>query len=223
MASPTNRRDFLYKTSLASLTILISGKSVLANAFVLDKPNSKILGVQIGAITYSWRSLPSSPEQILQYCLDSNISAIELMGDSIEAYAGKPTNNIVRAPRVAGQPRTISDEQKKQEAAYQQQVAEWRASVSMDAFIKIRKMFHKAGVSIYAFKPDALNAHNTDAEIEYAFNDTLEVLFFETERVMGEEVTPVKFNVIPSKASVTELDARSKLTPFSLKVAFKPD
>ena len=170
MANPTNRRDFLYKTSLASLTILISGKSVLANAFVLDKPNSKILGVQIGAITYSWRSLPSSPEQILQYCLDSNISAIELMGDSIEAYAGKPANNIVRAPRIAGQPRTISDEQKKQEAAYQQQVAEWRASVSMDAFNKIRKMFHKAGVSIYAFKPDALNAHNTDAEIEYAFN-----------------------------------------------------
>jgi len=170
MANPSNRRDFLYKTSVASLTILISGKSVLANAFVLDKPNSKILGVQIGAITYSWRSLPSSPEQILQYCLDSNISAIELMGDSIEAYAGKPTNNIVRAPRIAGQPRTISDEQKKQEAAYQQQVAEWRASVSMDTFNKIRKMFHKAGVSIYAFKPDALNAHNTDAEIEYAFN-----------------------------------------------------
>jgi hypothetical protein len=39
MANPSNRRDFLYKTSVASLTILISGKSVLANAFVLDKPN----------------------------------------------------------------------------------------------------------------------------------------------------------------------------------------
>ena len=170
MANQTNRRDFLYKTSVASLTFFISGKSVLANAFANNKPNSKFFGVQVGAITYSWRSLPNSPSQILQYCLDANISAIELMGDSIEAYAGKPVNTIVRAPRVAGQPKTISEEQKKQEAAYQQQVADWRATVSMEAFIKIRKMFHKAGVSIYAFKPDALGAQNTDAEIEYAFN-----------------------------------------------------
>ena len=29
-------------------------------------------------------------------------------------------------------------------------------------------MYDKAGVSIYAFKPNALNANNTDAEVEYA-------------------------------------------------------
>lgn len=171
MTKPTNRRDFLFKTSLASLTLFISSKSVLANAsqsFLLDKPNSKFSGVQVGAITYSWRSLPSSPEQILQYCINSNISAIELMGDSIETFAGKPENTIQRAPRVPGQPRTITEEQKKQEAAYQQQVADWRATVSMDAFKKVRKMFKNAGVSIYAFKPSALEPKNTDAEIEYA-------------------------------------------------------
>ena len=171
MTKSTNRRDFLFKTVLASVTLFVSRKSVLANTsqlFVLDNPNSKFQGVQVGAITYSWRSLPSSPEQILQYCIDSNISAIELMGDSIELYAGKPANTIQQTPRVPGQPRTISDEQKKQLAAYQQQVAEWRASVSMDAFGKIRKMFKKAGVSIYAFKPSSLEAQNTDAEIEFA-------------------------------------------------------
>jgi hypothetical protein len=103
MTKSTNRRDFLFKTGLASVTLLVSGKSVLANAsqlFVIDKPNSKFAGVQVGAITYSWRSLPSSPEQILQYCIDSNISAIELMGDSIEVYAGKPANTIPQTPRV---------------------------------------------------------------------------------------------------------------------------
>ena len=202
MANPTNRREFLYKSSAASLALLLSGKSVLANAFDVYKPNSKILGVQIGAITYSWRSLPSSPEQILQYCLDANISAIELMGDPIEAYAGKPVSTIERRPRVAGQPRTISDEQKKQEAAYQQQVADWRASVSMDVFIKIRKMFHKAGVSIYAFKPDALNAQNTDAEIEYAFKAA---------KALGASAVTVEIPNAAQSKRLGELGAKHKM------------
>ena len=45
---------------------------------------------------------------------------------------------------------------------------EWRESVSMDKFVELRKMFKKAGVSIYAFKPDALGMNNSDGEIEYA-------------------------------------------------------
>ena len=38
----------------------------------------------------------------------------------------------------------------------------------MDKFEEVRKMYKKAGVSIYAFKPNALNPTNTDAEVEYA-------------------------------------------------------
>ena len=52
------------------------------------KPNSKIAGVQIGAITYSYRSMPDqSAEAILKYTVDSGISAIELMGAPVTAYA----------------------------------------------------------------------------------------------------------------------------------------
>lgn len=166
-----SRRNFLYKTSLASLSVLCLGKSAwAANSFVFgdDKPNSIFSGVQIGAITYSWRSLPNSPEQIVQYCIDCNINAIELMGDAIEDYAGKPINTVKMPPRVPGQPMQLSDELKKSIAAYQASVAEWRANVPMDKFIAIRKMFKKAGVRIYAFKPDSLSAKNTDAEVEYA-------------------------------------------------------
>src|SRR3954447_4676444 len=54
------------------------------------KPNSNFGGVQIGAITYSFRALPSSAEQVLQYCLDCGISAIELMSNVAESYAGAP-------------------------------------------------------------------------------------------------------------------------------------
>ena len=167
----TSRRNFLYQTAFASLAIVCAGQSVWAarSLHVLGvKPDSKIKGVQIGAITYSFRSLPGSPEQLLQYCIDANISAVELMGDSVEDYAGKPANPVKFPPRVPGQPMKLTDEQKAQMASYQTQVANWRAGVSMEKFEEIRKMYNKAGVSIYAFKPNALNPNNTDAEVEYA-------------------------------------------------------
>jgi sugar phosphate isomerase/epimerase len=167
-----SRRNFLIKGSLATAGILLATPSVWSSPFAQlfgTKPNSKIQGVQVGVITYSFRSLPSTPDKLVQYCVDSGISAIELMGDSIEDFAGKPVNPVKMPPFVPGQPRPkLTDEQKTQLAAYQKQVAEWRATASMDKFKEVRKMFKKAGVSIYAFKPNALNANNTDAEIEYA-------------------------------------------------------
>jgi sugar phosphate isomerase/epimerase len=45
----------------------------------------------------------------------------------------------------------------------------WRASVSMDKFKALRKMYNDVGVSIYAFKL-GLNLNSPDSEYEYAFN-----------------------------------------------------
>lgn len=146
-----SRRSFLKYGAITSAGFLFAGSSAFANAFMQKKPNSKIAGVQVGAITYSFRSMPGSIEQILQYIVDCNLSAVELMGDAVEAYAGKPVNPDSKA----------SD-------AYRKQVADWRAAVAMTKFEEVRKMFDKAGVSIYAFKPDALGTNNTDAEIEWA-------------------------------------------------------
>jgi hypothetical protein len=174
--SPNNqkgnsRREFLQKSTLASMALFCAGQSAWASHSLYalgDKPDSKINGVQVGVITYSFRSMPGKLEQLLQYCIDSNISAIELMGDAAEDYAGKPVNTMVMPPRVPGQQMKLTDEQKAQMSAYQRLVTEWRESVSMDKFEEIRKMYNKAGVSIYAFKPNALNPNNTDAEVEYA-------------------------------------------------------
>ncbi|MDB5210915.1 MAG: hypothetical protein JWQ30_1742 [Sediminibacterium sp.] len=166
-----SRRKFLYQTALTSLGLICAGRSAWAKNSInnlVDNPDSKIKGVQVGVITYSFRSMPGKPEQLLQYCIDSNISAIELMGDSVEDYAGKPVNTVKLPPRVQGQQTVLTDEQKAQVAAYQKSVVDWRASVAMDKFEELRKMYNKAGVSIYAFKPNALNPNNTDAEIEYA-------------------------------------------------------
>lgn len=66
----------------------------LASAFgaklIAAKPNSKINGVQIGTITYSYRSMPDqSAEATLRYVVDSGISAIELMGGPVNDWARK--------------------------------------------------------------------------------------------------------------------------------------
>jgi sugar phosphate isomerase/epimerase len=164
-----SRRRFLLKGSIASVSMLLAGPSAFSrSSFFSSGPGSKFFGVQIGVITYSFRSMPGSAEQILQYITDSGISAIELMGDAVEEYAGKPVNPVKMPPWVAGQPPKLTDEQKAQMAAYAKQVADWRAAVSMDKFAEIKNLYNKAGVSIYAFKPNALGANNTDAEIEYA-------------------------------------------------------
>ena len=45
----------------------------------------------------------------------------------------------------------------------------WRETASMDKFVELRKMFNDAGITIYAYKPDAaLGVKSTDAEIDYA-------------------------------------------------------
>jgi sugar phosphate isomerase/epimerase len=169
MSSTPSRRSFLQQSTLASLGVLVAGKSAFATNFFQTKPNSFIKGVQIGVITYSFRSLPGNPEQVLQYCIDSNINAIELMGDAVEEYAGKPVNTITMPPRIPGQPRPeLTTEQKTQLKEYQQKVVAWRESVSMDKFTELRKKYNAAGISIYAFKPNALNSENTDGEISYA-------------------------------------------------------
>src|SRR6185312_11286442 len=71
------------------------GRIALAAGFASQlpaatKPDSKIKGVQVGTITYSYRSMPDqSAEATLKYCVDSGISAIELMGGPVNDWARK--------------------------------------------------------------------------------------------------------------------------------------
>lgn len=149
-----SRRRFIGSTALATAGMALASKSVFAAGSLFQaKPNSLINGVQIGVITYSFRSMPSTAQNLLEYCLQCNINAVELMGDAAEAFAGKPTRN-------SGE----------DGPTYFKRVAEWRESVSMDKFKELRKLFNDAGVKIYAWKPNALGSKNTDGEINYAFN-----------------------------------------------------
>lgn len=153
MKENISRRRFIGSAALAAAGIAFTSKAGFAASLFQSKPDSKIKGVQIGVITYSFRDMPSSAEQLLQYVLQCNINTIELMGDAAEAFAGAPA-------RVSGEDYAVRAKK----------MADWRAGVPMDKFVELRKMYNDAGVKIHAWKPNALGAKNTDAEIDYAFN-----------------------------------------------------
>ena len=172
--SSVSRREFLGKSALVMAGFAIGPRHVYGAPAILKnlgKPNSKFNGVQLGTITYSFRSLPGNAEQVLKYCLDANVSAIELMGTTAEAFAGAPHSSTEpMRPFVPGTTRPEpTAEQKAEQAAKAEEMAKWRAAASMEKFIQLRKMYNDAGVSIYAWKPNALDKRNTDAEIDYAF------------------------------------------------------
>ena len=85
------RREF-GKIALAGLpAATVVGSGSIFGAFAQTRPNSLFERVQIGTITYSFRSMPDqSAEATLKYIVDAGISAIELMGGPVESFAGAP-------------------------------------------------------------------------------------------------------------------------------------
>lgn len=182
--SGVTRRQFLGTSfSLATGLLVGAGSTFGASSTIRRpaKPDSLINGVQIGTITYSYRSMPDqSAEAMLKAVVDSGISAIELMGDPAELYAGRPENPVDRGAyfslmrksrdgELTDAEQQQMDDIQAQMDQYNEQVAEWRSSVSMDKFVELRNMYNDAGVSIYAWKPSAFGVENSDEEVEYAF------------------------------------------------------
>lgn len=145
-----SRRRFIGAGALAVAGIALGSKQALARPFFAQpKPNSKFNGVQIGVITYSFRSMPGTIEDLVKYCVESGINAVELMGDPAEEFAGAPKYD--------------------HSADFREKMAKWRENAPTAPFVAIRKMFNDAGIHLYAWKPNAMGEKNTDGEINYAF------------------------------------------------------
>lgn len=192
--SKLSRRKFLGSTAaMAAFSVVplhLSGRSMSLPGVDDSKvPDSKFGGVQIGAITYSWRSMPGGVDNIIKYCSAAGISTIELMSNDVEDTLGAPKNPMMAmfAPpppsakpaetTTAGSPppppppsgrRELTQEQKDAIAKYNQDIKAWRLSVPMSKFEEIKKMFDNAGISIHIVKFSPANW--SDEEIDYAFN-----------------------------------------------------
>ena len=142
------RRDF-GKIALAAIPFA----DALANV------NSKFGGVQIGAITYSFRET-NDLDAIIKMMVRIGLGEAELMSNHAEAAAGAPSpvaSAPVRpatppapapsAPRRGPRP-PMTDEQIAAARARNADLRRWRLSVSMDKFKDVRKKFDTAGIQL---------------------------------------------------------------------------
>ena len=158
------------------------------------KPDSKFGGVQIGTITYSWRTMDGGLENIVNYCKESNISSIELMSNDLEAYLGIPENPLEAIFGGAGRdpanaagprfnpndfqfiatgsgymmvPRQLTPEQQAAVDQYREDVKQWRINISLAKVEEARRLLEDNGIHahIVKFSPSKWS----DEEIDYAF------------------------------------------------------
>ncbi|MDR2232883.1 MAG: sugar phosphate isomerase/epimerase [Tannerella sp.] len=153
---------------------------------------SKFGGVQIGAITYSWRNMPTGLENIIKYCKESGINSIELMSGDLETYLGAPENPMramMRQPRPestqpAGQqpampqapppppppPPADGPTQEERDAIMEKFNADMKAfrlGVTPEKVSAAKKLFDDAGIEVHIVKFSP--ARWSDEEIDYAF------------------------------------------------------
>jgi sugar phosphate isomerase/epimerase len=162
------RRDF-GKIALAAIPFA----DALANV------NSKFGGVQIGAITYSFRET-NDLDAIIKMMVRIGLGEAELMSNHAEAAAGAPSPAASAPARPATPPAPapsaprrgprppMTDEQIAAARARNADLRQWRLSVSMDKFKDVRKKFDTAGIQLQLLCFNMSEAI-TDDEIEYAF------------------------------------------------------
>lgn len=167
-----SRRKFLSTAAIAATGTLIPSVFSYGNSNTsraLDNvsnqiPNSQFAGVQIGAITYSFRDLKGGLEATLNACIDAGLSSVELMGTGVEAYLGAPENPIQRRPSADN---PFTKEEEHAIAQYNSNLKEWRkTNGTIEAYTQLRKKFNDAGVNIHIYK---WTAGNTEEEFDYSF------------------------------------------------------
>jgi len=168
-----SRRDF-GKLALAAMpaAALLERSFASSVLFAAERPDSLINGVQVGTITYSYRSMPDqSARALLGYIVADSINAVELMGQPAEQFAGAPSGGRGGGGRGRGQ--QLTPEQQARQQAAQREAREalrkWRTSASMDKYKELRRLYNDAGVKIYGLKISPTQ-DMTDDEMDYVFN-----------------------------------------------------
>ncbi len=91
-----SRRAFIGGAAALGTASLVPAKLFGAEG----RPNSCFGGVQVGTITYSFRSMPKGAEAVLQHVVGSGISSIELMGDVVESFAGGDLEKVAALKKM---------------------------------------------------------------------------------------------------------------------------
>jgi len=154
-----NRRNHL------TISAIALGLALIMSSFAPEeKPiNSNYGGVQIGTITYSFRTI-SEIDAVIQACMDAGMSSVELMGTGIETYLGAPETPL---PRRKMRSKNLTDEENELVAKYMEEIKIWRYEEgTMEGYAQLRKKFNDAGVDIHIYK---WIAGMSDEDLDYSF------------------------------------------------------
>ena len=171
-----SRRDF-GKLALAGIPAAAMLKAFPAAVLeAREKINSKIGGVTIGAITYSFRSI-QDPMEILKAYQTIGLGEMELMSNHAEALAGMPSGRGGGGGgRRGGTPPTPEQIAARDAAA--KATADWRKSATEATFKPVRQKIEDAGIELRMLcynmsdlrtLPDGRTTGTTDDDIEYGF------------------------------------------------------
>ncbi len=108
--------------------------------------DSRIAGVRIGAITYSFRAITDAAA-IVQAMAKVGLGEVELMANHAEALAQAPTG-----------------------AGAADELARWRVSTSPATWKPVRQVFEDAGIRLALLCYNMNVARTTDEAIEYGFS-----------------------------------------------------
>jgi hypothetical protein len=170
------RRDF---TKLAAAALP-------ASTLLGAKLDSNWGGVQVGInAPYSFHNMPGGADDIINYCTQCGIGALELRLQPVEAFlnAPKPWTAPPR-PAAAAAPAApgaapakkgggggrapLTPEQQAERKAAGEALEKWRLSQSMDGFKGFRKKYEDAGLLIQIVKFDGIS-DMSDPVVDYCF------------------------------------------------------
>src|SRR5690606_17148256 len=155
------RRDFMAQAGMLTGAMMMPAPLLRAGT----APDSSLLfrdfgNVRIGVITYSFRSMPSTADDLIGYLVKLGLTTVELMGDPVESFAGAPQGPPFQRP-------PLTDAQQAERKAHTEEMRKWRTSVSMDKFRQLRKKFDDEGINIDIVKFPL--SRMSEEEIAYSF------------------------------------------------------
>ena len=164
------RREF-GKLALGSVSATALGIDAFSRALEAASINSRFRGVQIGAITYSFRAL-SDARAIVNAMASIGLGEVELMSNHAEALAGAPVG-----PNVADALRA------------------WRLRTTPGTWAPVRRIFVNAGIDLRSLCYNMNVKTFSDSDIEYGLTMAkhlgVKVMSTSTQVSMAKRVAPL--------------------------------
>lgn len=138
-----SRRDFIHAVS-----------SVPALPYAcFAGTQARTSGIQLGAITYSYRDMPLSAGSTLAYARESGVRSLEFMFYDLELEAGAPVTALPWKMDNCGRARLKA----------------WRKAVDPKIFEPVRVKYESAGVFTHIVKYGDIDGSMSDEDLDFRF------------------------------------------------------